>query len=318
MPASLLTPAGEPPSLVPVVEWFVDFLIKGHIPKPDSKKKGKRNFMLELSDLLMLDLSSPLSERWEGFNKLRHSAEGQILNLGWQDRAIMLRSACEWALNSSPYVRGQISAQYNLLPQRVVRRKPEENPLIMTPIGRDSQRRPYYRLDDTARVYKAGSFYSVNNYWEVVSDNREDLGKLAASLKSVEADNGEEKPGPSPEMEAALKAHIETEIIPNLGLCEERLRHLSRTYNEELKAQQRADRQAQAWAAAHPEAEAAPEEPEILNGGRRAAAKRINYKGALHLPLFVESSFQSANAKNPADIEDGRAAMELAAAQQCV
>lgn len=279
MPTALLTPSGDPPTLVPVVEWFVDFLIKGHIPKPDSKKKGKRNFMLELSDMLLLERSSPLYERWEGFNKLRHAAEGQILNLGWQDRAIMLRSACEWALNSSPYVRGQISAHYNLLPQRVVRRRADENALIIAPIGRDNQKRPFFRLDDTARIYKAGSFYSVNNTWEAVTDNVDDLNKLASSLDS-NSSTGKKASAKSPELEKAFKKHIQTEIIPNLGLSEERLRHLSHTYNEDLKAQQRAERQAlmQEAAAAAPEPVEA-ETPSVANGGRRAAAKRVNYKG---------------------------------------
>lgn len=240
--------------------------------------------MLELSDLLMADLASPLRERWEGFNKLRHTAQGQVLRLDWQDRAIMLRSTCEWALNSSPYVRGQISSHYNLLPQRVVRRRPEENPLIIAPIGRDRNRNPYFRLDDTPRIYRAGSFYNANNYWEPITETAEDVARLATSFDAA-ASTGKKAAGntKTPELERAFKKHLQTEVIPNLGLSEERLRMLSRTYNEWIKAEQRAARQERAHVEQSVEPEPLPVADDIsaasANGSRRAAAKRINYKG---------------------------------------
>lgn len=277
------------------MDWLVFNLLRGHIPKPDHKKKGKRNFLLELSDLLMVDLASSLSERWNGINKLKDEADGWVLNLGWEDRAVMIRNMCEWALAHSPYIRDQVYLHYNLQPQRVVRRRPEENALIIAPIGRDQHRNSYYRLDDSPRIYKAGSTYSSSSIWVPMSDSAQDILTLASSLGPAPSPAKSKGKSPSkatgPEVE--LKNYLENEVVPSLPDCAARLKAIRAEHDASIKAQDRLDRQSHAHLQPGlPDAGAADvsfqDDASMASstGSRRAAAKRVNYKGALALCTF--------------------------------
>ncbi|GAA5837622.1 hypothetical protein JCM11251_002027 [Rhodosporidiobolus azoricus] len=104
--------------------------------------------------------------------------------LRWEDKVHLMRQMIDYMLVSVPSVRDKIKDAYDLGNQRIAKRDPESNPLVILPLGRTSSLLTIYQLDTSPRLYASGAPYKPSAPWVAVSST---IGGYKAFIESLSA-----------------------------------------------------------------------------------------------------------------------------------
>ncbi|GAA6021203.1 hypothetical protein JCM10207_008353 [Rhodosporidiobolus poonsookiae] len=85
--------------------------------------------------------------------------------LRWEDKVHLMREMIDYALMMTPTIKDAIKTNYDLGNQRIAKRDPDSNPLVILPLGRTSALMTVYHLDDSPRLYASGSPYKSSSPW---------------------------------------------------------------------------------------------------------------------------------------------------------
>ncbi|GAA5895220.1 hypothetical protein JCM6882_006618 [Rhodosporidiobolus microsporus] len=89
--------------------------------------------------------------------------------LRWEDKVHLMRQMIDFMLVGVPSIRDKIKDSYDLGNQRIAKRDPESNPLVLLPLGRTSTLLTIYHLDTSPRLYASGAPYKPSAPWVAVS-----------------------------------------------------------------------------------------------------------------------------------------------------
>ncbi|GAA5861564.1 hypothetical protein JCM8547_008074 [Rhodosporidiobolus lusitaniae] len=99
--------------------------------------------------------------------------EEKFWNLRWEDKVHLMRQMIDFMLFGTADVRDTIKQHYDLGNQRIAKRDPDSNPLVLLPLGRTSSLLTIYHLDTSPRLYASGSPYKASSPWVVVASTLE-------------------------------------------------------------------------------------------------------------------------------------------------
>ncbi|GAA6039693.1 hypothetical protein JCM8097_001356 [Rhodosporidiobolus ruineniae] len=112
--------------------------------------------------------------RWQG-NLLRtrglkpgQENEQNFWLLRWEDKVHLMRQMVDYILTNTD-IRNRVKSDYDLGNQRIAKRDPSSNPLVILPLGRTSSLLTIYHLDTSPRLYASGSPYKADAPWVVVA-----------------------------------------------------------------------------------------------------------------------------------------------------
>ncbi|GEM08175.1 hypothetical protein Rt10032_c05g2192 [Rhodotorula toruloides] len=95
-----------------------------------------------------------------------------------------MRVMVDFQLTSTPKIREMIKENYDLGNQRIAKRDPDSNGLVILPIGRTLSHVTLYHIDSSPRIYASGNPYTDNAPWIAVSST---LAGYKAFLKTLSA-----------------------------------------------------------------------------------------------------------------------------------
>ncbi|PRQ75394.1 hypothetical protein AAT19DRAFT_14416 [Rhodotorula toruloides] len=104
--------------------------------------------------------------------------------LRWEDKIHLMRVMVDFQLTSTPKIREMIKENYDLGNQRIAKRDPDSNGLVILPIGRTLSHVTLYHIDSSPRIYASGNPYTDNTPWIAVSST---LAGYKAFLKTLSA-----------------------------------------------------------------------------------------------------------------------------------
>ncbi|KPV72259.1 uncharacterized protein RHOBADRAFT_56071 [Rhodotorula graminis WP1] len=113
--------------------------------------------------------------RWET-NLLRtkgrkpgQETEQKFWMLRWEDKIHLMRIMVDYQLVNAPAVREIIKENYDIGNQRIAKRDPESNGLVVLPAGRTSTGLTLYHLDASPRLYASCDPFEADSAWLCLS-----------------------------------------------------------------------------------------------------------------------------------------------------
>ncbi|GAA5845061.1 hypothetical protein JCM9279_005419 [Rhodotorula babjevae] len=113
--------------------------------------------------------------RWET-NLLRtkgrkpgQETEQKFWMLRWEDKIHLMRIMVDYQLVNAPPVREIIKENYDIGNQRIAKRDPESNGLVILPAGRTSTGLTLYHLDASPRLYASCDPFEADSAWICLS-----------------------------------------------------------------------------------------------------------------------------------------------------
>ncbi|GAA5906087.1 hypothetical protein JCM8208_006338 [Rhodotorula glutinis] len=113
--------------------------------------------------------------RWET-NLLRtkgrkpgQETEQKFWMLRWEDKIHLMRIMVDYQLVNAPPVREIIKENYDIGNQRIAKRDPESNGLVVLPAGRTSTGLTLYHLDASPRLYASCDPFEADSAWLCLS-----------------------------------------------------------------------------------------------------------------------------------------------------
>ncbi|GAA5978965.1 hypothetical protein JCM11641_000109 [Rhodosporidiobolus odoratus] len=94
--------------------------------------------------------------------------ESMFWMLRWEDKVHLMRQMIDFILVNAPEIKTKIKDSYDLGNQRIAKRDPASNDLVLLPLGRTSTLLTIYKLDSSPRLYASGSPYKSTSPWVVI------------------------------------------------------------------------------------------------------------------------------------------------------
>ncbi|GAA5821681.1 hypothetical protein JCM3770_004766 [Rhodotorula araucariae] len=108
--------------------------------------------------------------------------EKKFWMLRWEDKVHLMRILVDYQLINAAPVRDLIKDNYDLGNQRIAKRDPDSNGLVVLPAGRTSTQLTLYHLDSSPRLYASCDPYTDNSAWICISST---LKGYKAFLKTL-------------------------------------------------------------------------------------------------------------------------------------
>ncbi|KAM0748704.1 hypothetical protein T439DRAFT_70795 [Meredithblackwellia eburnea MCA 4105] len=105
--------------------------------------------------------------------------------LSWENKAHLLRVLVDFQLTYSKPVREKLELCYDMGKQRVLKRQPELNPLIVDPVGQ-IRKTTIWQIDNSPRLYVSSNHYKPTATLETLTTDIESYKAFAATLASEE------------------------------------------------------------------------------------------------------------------------------------
>ncbi|GAA97522.1 uncharacterized protein L969DRAFT_56079 [Mixia osmundae IAM 14324] len=174
-----------PPTLLKDINPNVDYqpslemVMKALIELLDANKVKKWEAYLHevISDRLKAKDCS-LSELWDHQNRCRSG----FWSMSWEDKLTLMRVLCDHALTTSEKCRTIITEKYHIVANAKAYRTASSNSLVLEKLGTDKQRRSWWQLDDSPRLYAMGSPYTAKSAWTPVSTTPDELRQAVSEL----------------------------------------------------------------------------------------------------------------------------------------
>ncbi|GAA5951955.1 hypothetical protein JCM10213_006576 [Rhodosporidiobolus nylandii] len=95
--------------------------------------------------------------------------EANFWLLRWEDKIHLMRQMVDYILINAPSIKTEIKDTYDIGNQRIAKRDPSSNSLVILPLGRTSTHLTIYQLDTSPRLYASGSPYKPTAPWVALS-----------------------------------------------------------------------------------------------------------------------------------------------------
>ncbi|GAA5994655.1 uncharacterized protein JCM10292_002194 [Rhodotorula paludigena] len=164
-------------------------------------KKTWFHFLINfVTNRFQSDLVTHDGFRWET-NLLRtrglkpgQETEKNFWLLRWEDKIHLMRKMVDYQLLHCPSVRDLIKENYDLGNQRIAKRDPDSNGLVVLPVGRTSTQLTIWHLDSSPRLYASGDPYRADSAWIAICSTFDGykafIKTLAAPTKADKKNQG--------------------------------------------------------------------------------------------------------------------------------